>query len=369
MPDLPQFRPGASAGQADRSLRESLRVLDRAQHCAVLWYGEIMRRGLHRDLGYATMRAYAMEELGFSSTRAGDFNRLAAKIEELPVLKEQLATGRLGYSKAREIIPVATRETEQAWVAFAAQKTRAEVRVVVRQARRQEVAERRANPAQTALMPAPAANGPRASLPVTVGFELTAGQYARYEALLASIGPAGSRAELLLAMAEALLAQQTVGPVDNSVAGEPNQASPSTLAIARRRATPSPPVQIHVHACPECAARSVATPRGEMTLAAKEAAAAACDAEVDVPGRPLTATIPPRVRREVLARDRHHCRRRGCGHTRHLHLHHIRPRAAGGGHEAANLVTLCAACHHLWHERGGEMRGLLREVGELVDDE
>lgn len=40
-----------------------------------------------------------------------------------------------------------------------------------------------------------------------------------------------------------------------------------------------------------------------------------------------------------------------CGHTRVLEVHHKQARARGGTHEPANLITLCAACHRLWHER------------------
>jgi 5-methylcytosine-specific restriction endonuclease McrA len=78
-----------------------------------------------------------------------------------------------------------------------------------------------------------------------------------------------------------------------------------------------------------------------------------CDAVVDRPGTRNTATIPPRIRRQVLARDRHRCRAPGCGRTRFLEIHHVTPRARGGGHEPENLVTLCGACHRLWHERAG----------------
>jgi 5-methylcytosine-specific restriction endonuclease McrA len=53
----------------------------------------------------------------------------------------------------------------------------------------------------------------------------------------------------------------------------------------------------------------------------------------------------------VLARDRHRCQGPGCGRTRFLEIHHKRPRAEGGTNDAANLVTLCAACHRWWHER------------------
>jgi len=48
-----------------------------------------------------------------------------------------------------------------------------------------------------------------------------------------------------------------------------------------------------------------------------------------------------RVREQVLQRDGRRCVR--CGQTAGLEVHHVRSRAAGGGDELANLVTLC---HH-----------------------
>ena len=48
-----------------------------------------------------------------------------------------------------------------------------------------------------------------------------------------------------------------------------------------------------------------------------------------------------RARAAALARDGHQCVR--CGQTAGLEVHHVRSRAAGGGDELANLVTLC---HH-----------------------
>ena len=75
MTNLPEFRPDCSAVSAHRSLQRTVKILDQAQHCAVLWFGEIMHRKLYRDLGFSSMRQYAIEALGFSSTRAGDFLR------------------------------------------------------------------------------------------------------------------------------------------------------------------------------------------------------------------------------------------------------------------------------------------------------
>jgi len=161
-----------------------------------------------------------------------------------------------------------------------------------------------------------------------------------YEAQLAKLGPSGDKAELLLEMVGALLA-------DN---------------VASRGATSEPHYQVHVHQCPDCAKATVSTPKGEVDLSDAEAEAVTCDATIHHPGQRNHAAIAPSVRRDVLSRDRHQCRRKGCAHTRYLDLHHIVPRSAGGSNDTDNLVTLCGACHRLWHKQGHQLDRMLRKV-------
>jgi 5-methylcytosine-specific restriction endonuclease McrA len=82
------------------------------------------------------------------------------------------------------------------------------------------------------------------------------------------------------------------------------------------------------------------------------AAQAACDCRTQREGEPNRAAIPPALRRQVLARDGHRCQAPGCRSTRFLEVHHREPRRRGGRNSAANLITLCAACHRLSHEGG-----------------
>ena len=296
-----------------------------------------MRRELYRKLGYSTMRAYALDALGFSATRAGDFIRLAKKLEELPTVKKEMVAGRLGYTVAREITAVADPTTEKAWVQEAKKTSRRELVATVKHAKAAARQQRLENPDQGELMPRPAPVAPPASVPVHVGFELTPLQSARYEAMVAKIGHRGSKAELLLKMVEALLAESDIAP----------------------RGAMGPHYQIHVHQCPNCSKATVPSPQGERELTAVETEAATCDAQIHKPGGRNQSTIPPKTRRDVLARDRHQCRRKGCQHTRHVHLHHILPRAKGGTNELDNLVTLCTACHELWHQNGGDLSAML----------
>jgi hypothetical protein len=67
------------------------------------------------------------------------------------------------------------------------------------------------------------------------------------------------------------------------------------------------------------------------------------------------ATIPARVRRAVLAADRHCCAY--CGDRSSLQLDHVKPWAVGGLASLFNLVTLCASCNktksNYWRFRDG----------------
>ncbi len=72
------------------------------------------------------------------------------------------------------------------------------------------------------------------------------------------------------------------------------------------------------------------------------------DADHDHAGH-VAREIPPAVRRAVLVRDEGKCQVPGCRGHRYIDLHHIHPRAAGGGHDPDNLVVVCSTHHDLLH--------------------
>ena len=78
------YSPDQPAAKVHVFLGRSLAVMDDAHQCAVLWFGEIMRRRLFRDMGHSSINQYAIQELGFSKSKADDFIRLARKLENLP---------------------------------------------------------------------------------------------------------------------------------------------------------------------------------------------------------------------------------------------------------------------------------------------
>jgi len=332
------YVPDQPAARVHASLHRALAVMDDAHQCAVLWFGEVMRRRLFRDRGCSSINQYAIRELGFSKSRTDDFVRLARRLDILPVVRDAVAAGEIGYTKAREIVAVATPATQDVWLA-AAKGTRKELVREVKKARQAA----RVDPAQAELLPSrPPVVGP-GELPVRFQMDLTPEQEARRAALVERLhklgGVPNDRAELMLEALAALLESKELQ----------GQKCPRGHFQGR------PPVQIHVH---ESEGKlTVPTAAGERDLGQAESERMRCDAAVSTKGGRNTTTIPPRVRREVLARDQHRCRAPGCGRTRFLEVHHIVPRRKGGSNGPENLVTLCGACHRLWHEKGPGVPG------------
>ena len=120
--ELVPFTGGLAAARVDAALKSALAVSDRARECAVLWFAEVARRHLYRDLAFASLELYAMDGLGFSRDRMFQFKRLAADLERLPRLQEAVVTGEIGWTKAQQVARVATPASEEAWVARAWRK-------------------------------------------------------------------------------------------------------------------------------------------------------------------------------------------------------------------------------------------------------
>lgn len=323
------YAPGHSAAQVDTALKSALQAMDAAKQNAVLWFGEVLERCLYREFGYVSIHQYAEMELGFSSSRTGDFLSICRRLESLPVVREELSAGRLGYTKAREVVKVADANNEREWVEAARTRSRRELERQVKQARKRAAAQVNG---QTSLLE-PEVAPPVAAQPVRVAFEMTPAQFARWEALWEQ---ARKQGDLPADRAEALL--EILGSY--------------TAEASPRGEIPPPPVQVHVQRCPECGRSSVTTNRGELTLDVAEAGRIDCDHRIAEPGKRNRSAIAPAVRRAVMERARFRCERDGCGHARFLEMHHIVPRARGGTNDPDNLVVLCSACHASAHRRG-----------------
>jgi hypothetical protein len=278
---------------------------------------------------------------------------LARKLEQLPAVRAAVADGKLGYTKAREIVTVATAETEQRWLAAAARPRRELVRELKRARRAAKL-----DPGQGELLPAVRPIAAPRALPVRFALELTPEQEARRGALVERLHKLGGvphdRAELLLEALAALVdVKESEAVADKRLSAAVASGAQSTpRGVIPPQRVLRPPVQIHVHEDAATGRMTVSTAAGERALGRADAARMRCDAVVCGADGRNRATVAPRVRREVLTRDRYRCRVPGCGRTRCLEVHHVVPRWRGGTNRTDNLMTLCGACHRVWHERG-----------------
>lgn len=76
---------------------------------------------------------------------------------------------------------------------------------------------------------------------------------------------------------------------------------------------------------------------------------AECDAQHVADGKRASQTIPPATRRAVVRRDGGCCAVPGCRNAVYVDLHHVDPRAEGGGHDPEHLLLVCSAHHRAVH--------------------
>ncbi len=318
-----------TARQIDTTLKSALRKIEENKKCALFCFEEIMDRKLYRDLGYSSIYLYAKIELEFSDSRTGDYLNLCRRLKKLPEVKAQIASGRLSYTHARTLLPVIDESNQAQWLDQAKNKSRRELAKEVKQAK-SKAAGLKAR--QGTLLPTPQ-NLPPVVVPVQVNLQMSPSQFARYEALWEKLHKQGGvpteKVEALLEFMAAYATQTATRVAD------------------------SPPVQIHIHQCPECEKTEVQTSKGELVLDNTEVEKAQCDCQTSALGERNKSSIPPALRREILAKYRHKCQRPGCGHTRYLEIHHKIYRSRGGTNDPGNLTCLCSACHALAHEKTG----------------
>ena len=280
-----------SAATIHARLLSALRELRRAERNAVLLFGEVMRRELYKDLGYATIQIYAAEALGFTPSKTSQFVRLAGSLESLPRLRRSVARGELGWTKAREVAKVATPRSESRWIAAAKCTSSRGLEREVRTARQRTRAAARVDGQAALALDGAAAPSVPALAPVTVSVTFTPEQYARYEALLETIRKRGNRRDSSVrAMDRAELLLAALSDLAENLEG------------GTRPNCSAPPYQVVVYTCKECGAAEARTDRGAQPLSP---AVVQCDARIQAPGKPNQPTVPPKFRRAALDRAGH----------------------------------------------------------------
>jgi hypothetical protein len=334
------FQANQSPEKVDSELKLALKIKDQAHQCSLDWFGEILNRKLYKELGFSSINQYAKKELGFGSSKIGDYIKLTKKLEQFPNLKDSMSKGEVGYTKGRLIIEVADKDTEKDWAKFAKENSRSNVEEAVKRAKMET---KDAMARQPSLLPTVKRKTPAAVIPVRVNLEMTPTQFARYEKAWEQIRKQGNasseKVEALLEVMESFLD------------GSSQNASPRGELSSNSR----PPAQIHIHHCPECESSTIQTSKGELEMGKPEFERYQCDCRASTSYGRNTTSIPPATRTKVMAKARHRCQTPGCNHTRFLEIHHIIPRSKGGDNEISNLRVFCSACHSRIHTHGSNL--------------
>ncbi len=329
-----------AAGGGDwRELDRTLRRLARRRAADDVEEAACLRRaraeGLHRHFGYASFYEYAERVLGYTPGVVRERMRVADALVGLPKLCAAMTAGDVVYSAARELTRVATAANEDAWLAATA-------RASVRDIEDMVAGRRRGDPPDAPPDPAARLHERR--------FLLTGAVLGTYIAARARLETACGHPLTDSEVLDALCAASLAG----TAATDP--------------ATRQPPYQIAITRCADCARAWVDAAGQSIELSATELARASCDAELlgrvdgEAPPR-ATKTIPPRIRRAVLRRDRGRCRVPGCKNARFVDVHHVVPRGKGGDHTPSRLAAMCSAHHQAAHD--GRLKVDLDKRGRL----
>jgi hypothetical protein len=307
---------------------------------------EAQRIRLWEQFGYTSLVDYMERELGYTARAAMDRLRVANAIEELPQVEAALEQGTLSFSGARALAPVLKPETQAAWL----EKTRD---MNVRQIEELVSGHKRGDLPSDPIDEQLRTKVLRFEVKLDVAALVRDYQKKRARQLGKIIDDDLLLREVFQLALDRLVDQRRRPEADAEdsarevAVAESKAASPVAVAPPRH--------QVAVTAC-ECGHRGWLNAAGTKTLLAPaELAAIACDNEnigrVDLPGKPRKrSSIPPAIRRKVMARDGHRCRVPGCRST-NIDAHHIKAWALGGTHDEHNLLTLCEA-HHLAIHRG-----------------
>ncbi|MBX3159763.1 MAG: HNH endonuclease [Deltaproteobacteria bacterium] len=287
-------------------------AIDAAEVDAII---EAIEMRVWMEYGMTSLISYLEHVMGYPPRLAIERERVARELRELPDTYESLKHG-LPWSKVRELTRVVTPETEGAWLDATQGKNLREVEALVSGRGKGDLPTDPTKPETTKR---------------AVCIEMTPEQYAMFRKCKAELSKeCGERLEDGEALA--VMARRVLEPAPSS----------------------KPAAQVTYTICSNC--RATTTHGGGVIADVSPASrdCALCDADdlgdldASNPER-VASEIPPRIRRQVLARDHETCIVPGCRVSQGIDIHHLKHREHGGGHEMSNLGTLCCVHHKMVH--------------------
>lgn len=295
---------------------------ERAEHEQALGRALLraQRARVWEAVGLATLFEYAGRFVGLRPRQTEDRLRVAALLEELPVMDAAFGEGAVCYSAVRELTRVADPQTEEAWIDAARGKTVGEIAAMVS---RREPGDLPTDPERDEAR--------RHRLVIEVSADIYA-TYREAQARLRRESDASlSEEDGLLLMARAVL-------------GGPEDAGRSSY-------------QVRMTQCASCLATEQEGRGAAIPVEPAVAEMADCDGQRYEGTGAATQSIPPAVRRFVVSRQNGRCGVPGCAISVFTDVHHLTFRSDGGTHDPDGLILICSAHHRALH------RGMLRIDG------
>lgn len=281
------------------------------------WLLAAERIKVFEKFGYASVFEYAERKFGWDGRHVFERLRVARKLEKLPATRDQLLDGRIVWSVAREITRVAeTPDVEAEWLLEVRGRT---VREVERMVSNRGANSRPRDPKDPRLQRH------------RVCLDLSSEEYARYQDSIQR--ERGRTGDPKMTEEQAVLSAMTHGEEEPGLAA--NQ-----LAFVRKIDGEETYVQ---------------TRAGAMLVTAATAERIECDATI-LPAtengeivKKASQTIPPAIRRQVIAEAGGRCEVPGCTKC-YLEVHHRTFRSDGGTHELRFLIAICWYHHTRIHD-------------------
>ncbi len=381
-----------------------------AQEAEALREAERLR--MWRHYGYGSLLEYLEMELGYPPRMALEKLRVAKAIVELPAIEAAMAQGDLSFSAGRELVRVATPETEGEWLEAASDKnvrdieslvsgrkrgdkptdpvdpalrTRPqrfdgiddETRALLRQARQilerergERVCDRDLLRTFARMVIDGAASPERTRAPYQIAVTVCAECQRGWQdggGITVPMSPATLEVALCDAMHIGSVATHETG-ASRTMTSSRRSASAHETDASRTTSSRRSASAHETDASRTTPSSSSRTAKAERSTSGTETHACALSipqAKSDsAPARPRAKSdstpatpraksdIPPALRRKVLARDHGRCRVPWCRSSRNIDQHHLIQRSDGGEHTLQNLITLCES-HHIAHHQGG----------------
>lgn len=305
---------------------------------------EIDQHKIFLKMGYTSLFAYALAELQLSESNCATFITVSRKAREVPLLQTEIGNGSLSVHKARRITPVlnkAISEVElKTWIDKAKNLSKRELE--------HEVAK---------VLP-------QSLTPETY-------RYVAEERLYLKLGVSKETMDRLLQIQDLLSSKRKEHMSLEKVLGEItgdylNRHDPIEKAKSREerirkkeernRALAEIPRDEGEKHCGKVANMNKPSANlhgpGHVILTDSKQDAKWSWTEFTHEAR--REMIAQWRKNEVMRRDQSQCRfvhsnGQRCKNRRWLHIHHIQPKAQGGGNHVDNLITLCSAHHQFIH--------------------